>query len=58
MIQAESHDIAQYLKAPEMFMELGRKLKGFEIVASPGMGKTMLAKAIASEARFRFRLEK
>ena len=61
-LEEEKHEmieIVDFLKNPERFNEMGAKIpRGVLLCGQPGTGKTLIAKAIAGEAKVPFKSKK
>jgi ATP-dependent Zn protease len=54
-VKNELEEIVDFLKKPEKFINMGAKIpRGVLLIGAPGSGKTLLARAIASEANVPF----
>lgn len=51
----ELREVVEFLRFPQKFLQLGAKIpKGVLLLGSPGVGKTLLARAVAGEANVPF----
>lgn len=51
----ELKEVVEFLRYPQKFLQLGAKIpKGVLLLGSPGVGKTLLARAVAGEANVPF----